>query len=454
MKHETESMVWDLKKPGHPTFESCWNEESPGDNREWYNWYEYDWNAKAVGTLTSVSTRSTGTSPPACGNSSNATIVSASAPGIASEKCGGDTRGGFESDGTFWTETVTRKTLTLYELHTGGKSGSKRKSLFVAHAAATKLYNLFYPEIDDYSPSAAIASASIQVGDLGKLDSDGYLCKALGDGETHDATPTVSSARYYAHSVGVSKYLFKSQVACAALSNPDPERTSLGVAEYVSLGFVPAIQEPVGPVTYTTTAGTIDSGGNFIAPHSAGAATVTATIRKVSLSIDFGVIEPSGISSTIRSRDGYNSSINEVGAGMQLDVTIQPTTVSFSQIAMEEPGQTAAGLTGYFTNHTPPNHDSVHGANAWHPVNCGNYVMGPPIDVFDNAWSADWPIGVSGSYTWPISPIWEVVGDTTTHPLSGWTDQVMTLSSDGTMRVDKLGHNVIRHRYETYGIAQ
>jgi hypothetical protein len=117
----------------------------------------------------------------------------------------------------------------------------------------------------------------------------------------------------------------------------------------------------------------------------------------------------------------------------------------------EEPGENAT-TTGYFNSHTPPNHDNIRGANAWHSVDCNNLV---DDNHFDHAWDAlGWPIGVAGTYTWPIHPVWRVVGDTATHPLSGWTDQVFTLYSDGTMRIDKLGHNVVRHTYETYGIAQ
>jgi len=110
-----------------------------------------------------------------------------------------------------------------------------------------------------------------------------------------------------------------------------------------------------------------------------------------------------------------------------------------------EPSEDATDIKGYFIdNPQTPNHDPANGANAWHPVNCDNLVMGPPRDFFDHAWSGGWPIGVSGSYTWPIHPIWQVVGDNATNSLKGWTSQVMTLSADGTMTVEKLDNTATR----------
>jgi hypothetical protein len=307
--------------------------------------------------------------------------------------------------------------------------------------------------------STPIQSQNIILGDLGPLDPDGILYAVIDDGSTKDITPKVAGVPWFTFAWPVlTKYTLSSQVSCQALTDTNLERTSLGVAEVVHLGTMPA------ETTWNTTAGTLSVGqgghgiGTYLyAPHIAATATVTATIRKVILSIDFDVVEPSGVSSTIRSRDGFNSSISEVGAGMQLDVVIQPTSVSFSKIEMEEPAEPTTGITHYFLNVDLARISHAgNGAGPWHPVNCGNYIMGPPIDFFDHASSYDWqgPFGQGGSYTWPIHPIWRVVGDTATHSLSGWTDQIMTLSSDGTMRVDKLGHHVTRHTYEPYGIAQ
>ena len=134
-----------------------------------------------------------------------------------------------------------------------------------------------------------------------------------------------------------------------------------------------------------------------------------------------------------------------------MDVVLQPTNVSFYRVQIIEPVANATNRTGCFTNTVPPNHDSTHGAGKWHSVVCNNLIS--DLD-FDHAACFGGPVGQAGSYTWPISPLWQVVGDTTSNALSGWTDQVHTLDSDGTTTVEKLGHHVTRHTSETRGTAQ
>ena len=48
-------------------------------------------------------------------------------------------------------------------------------------------------------------------------------------------------------------------------------------------------------------------------------------------------------------------------------------------------------------------------------------------------------------------PFRRVVGTSTSKPLNGWTEQKFTLSSDGTMRIDKFDHHLIRGAYEQFG---
>jgi hypothetical protein len=118
---------------------------------------------------------------------------------------------------------------------------------------------------------------------------------------------------------------------------------------------------------------------------------------------------------------------------------------------MKEPSEATTGITGYFTNvNLSTISHATNGADVWHPVNGDNLVVD---NVFDHASSYGWPIGQAGTYTWPIHPIWAVDTNGTAKPLSGWTDQIMTLSADGTMRVDKLGHYVTRQINEYSGTA-
>jgi hypothetical protein len=168
-------------------------------------------------------------------------------------------------------------------------------------------------------------------------------------------------------------------------------------------------------------------------------------------SIDFTVIEPSGISATLRGPPDYFYPLPAVGAGMYMNVVLQPTSVSFYRVQIIEPVASATNTTGYFVDNPPPNHDLQHGAGTWHPVAINNLVTD---GVFDHAASSGSPIGEEGAYTWPISPLWQVVGNTTSNALNGWTDQVHTLDADGTVTVQKLGHHVRRSPNQPCGTAQ
>jgi hypothetical protein len=211
------------------------------------------------------------------------------------------------------------------------------------------------------------------------------------------------------------------------------------VAEVVSLGTMPA------ETTWSTSAGTLStlygSGTVLYAPHTAGSATVTATVRKVSLSIGFGVVEPSGVNAYVNAVNHYGNGV--AGAGMQLNVTLQPTTVSFSQVQIYEVGEDASSISGYFNSHPPLSH-TVSGANVWHGVYCNNL-----IDDFDycNYYGNDSqhlpPPWSAGSFTWQIPALWRVVGDSSTHSLS-WSDQVFSLDGSGTLTITKYGHSVTR----------
>ena len=192
----------------------------------------------------------------------------------------------------------------------------------------------------------------------------------------------------------------------------------------------------------------------FTAPSNETPATVTANVAGIkSLSVHFDVKEPSGINANIRSFDPF--ALGNVGAGMELNVWLLPLNVSFYRVKIKEPGAAATEVWGYFTDpqHPAPPHDWDHWADRWHDVAWNNYVQEPP-NHFDHASSYDWnpPFGQDGGgYTWPISPIWSINGDDTkSHPLNGWTSQVMTLGSDGTMTVSKLLHQATRHTWEVY----
>jgi hypothetical protein len=122
------------------------------------------------------------------------------------------------------------------------------------------------------------------------------------------------------------------------------------------------------------------------------------------------------------------------GAGMDLTVTVHPTTVSFQALEIMEGTVAPSALSGFFTTHTPPSHDAAHGAGTWNGV-------GPDNDVPDNAdsngWSSPW---AQGSYTWAIPTSWRLKTAKTSTAFAKTSDQVVDITgADGTTIVSKLG---------------
>jgi hypothetical protein len=122
------------------------------------------------------------------------------------------------------------------------------------------------------------------------------------------------------------------------------------------------------------------------------------------------------------------------GAGMELTVTVSPTTVSFQALELMEAECDASPITGYFTSHAPGRHDAKAGAGKWRQV-------GPDNDVSDTADSSGWPSPWSkGSYTWSIPVSWRLKGAQTSTAFSANNNQVVTITgTDGTTIVTKLG---------------
>jgi hypothetical protein len=123
------------------------------------------------------------------------------------------------------------------------------------------------------------------------------------------------------------------------------------------------------------------------------------------------------------------------GAGMELTITVLPTTVSFQALEVMEDTCSASAISGYFTKHAPPNHDAKAGAGTWRQV-------GPNNDVSDTADSSDQPSPWSqGSYTWAIPARWRKTGaQTSGTAFSAKSNEVVTITgTDGTTIVTKLG---------------
>ena len=255
------------------------------------------------------------------------------------------------------------------------------------------------------TPIQQIASSQIQI--FGKpLPGSGSIFKALANGKTYKIPFEVngSGSDFYTFGVTPTPYYLISHCVCP---RDDLDRTTVGVAEQVSLFWSPTPEgatyySPVNePITWTTTAGGLGSTTMwptlFTAPsNETDTVTVTATVRDEKCSIDFKVIEPSGIKATKRSSESFSG----VGAGMFIDVFLLPLDVSFYRLEVIEPAEATTGKEGYFTSHTPPTH-AGNGADDPHPVNCDNKILSPPLNLFDHASSAGWtaPFGSGGRYT-------------------------------------------------------
>lgn len=122
------------------------------------------------------------------------------------------------------------------------------------------------------------------------------------------------------------------------------------------------------------------------------------------------------------------------GAGMELTVTVSPTSVSFQALELMEGTCNASAKSGYFNTHAPGPHDAAAGAGKWRQVGTKN-------DVSDTADSSGWPSPWSpGSYTWSIPASWRLAGARTSTAFSTNNDQVVTITgTDGETIVTKLG---------------
>jgi len=357
----------------------------------------------------------------------------------------------------------TRSGHAAVKVFTGGRGVPKRQIVVELYAWASQILSPLAGCVSAGSGDLLLAAAQTTVGDFGVPNDDYTLYALAPQGVTKEGTLRAPVKRQSFYIDGGAKDLV---IECVATTPTNRARTTVGVGEEVTLKFDPVIQH-TWP-WWTNTAGRLYPVGqdhpanqtSFTAPSNAVTGVrVVAYLPKpggyLPVVTDFTVKEPTGINATIRGQpDFFAPPYPKVGAGMYMDVVLQPTNVSFYRVEMMEPSESATG-TGYFANN-PPQHGSPQGANAWHPVDYSNKVLGPPIDLFDHAADAyGWPVGVSGTYTWPIHPVWRVgAGDTKTNSLAGWTSQVFTLSNNGTMRIDKLGHHVTRGPYEERGTAQ
>jgi hypothetical protein len=213
----------------------------------------------------------------------------------------------------------------------------------------------------------------------------------------------------------------------------DTDRTTVGVGELSSF-----VVSDVAGGRWKSADGTGTTVNSVTFQWTASAAgtnkiTYTAADKSTS-SVTMTTIAPESLSGK-KDREITTFSAGAQGAGMELTITVAPTTVSFQALEVMEDTCDASAITNYFTKHAPPKHDAAHGAGVWSQV-------GPQNDVSDTADSSGQPSPWSqGSYTWAIPARWRKTGDKTSGTLfSAKSNEVVTITSaDGTTIVTKLG---------------
>ncbi len=212
----------------------------------------------------------------------------------------------------------------------------------------------------------------------------------------------------------------------------DQDRTTVGIGELTSFTVT-----DVDGGRWRSADGkgkTVDSRTFRWTASAAGTNTITYTAADRSTSsVTMTTIAPDRLSGK-KDRDITTYAAGAQGAGMELTITVLPTTVSFQALEVMEGTCNASAISGYFSSHAPRPHNAAAGAGAWRQ-------MGSKNDLSDTADSFGWPPPWSqGSYTWAIPARWRKKGDQTTTAFSATNDEVVTITdTDGTTIVTKLG---------------
>jgi hypothetical protein len=266
------------------------------------------------------------------------------------------------------------------------------------------------------------------------------------DGQEFDVTPQVPAAYSYFTVLATQHKLV---VECLSDYPTNKTRTTVGVAEDVSLAFQPPVAMGPGeqPWWLAFDGGVSSAFGSstvFTAPSNAATAVVRVLVRAAQLDTTFRVLEPTGIRTSLGSPQVFD--VGHVGVGMELNVFIEPVNVSFCKLHVMEIGEDATNVWGYFTNSYFTTSGLSHkndGADVPHYVGSTNMIHEYGIDMFD------WPrfdLSVppappctKGGYSWSIPAVWWVGDFFKSNSLPGWPGQNFELDDSGTATVEKFG---------------
>ena len=238
-------------------------------------------------------------------------------------------------------------------------------------------------------------------------------------------------------------------------------RHRLGVRERAKCSWLPTT------VAVTYEAGTggrtnlIDGDWHYVAPLTTGASPyLTAVCQGARYPFTLDIVEPQTVVAKSASPFDYDVPPNVAGgAGMELELVVLPTNVSFMGIAVQEVPSDYKDPQGYFANSyfdIAWSHTTNRGAGVWHSIQAENLFMYDYAEMGDRLprmtpageVTDDYTYGwITGTMNWKIPVGWNENGvDETEPPVKQiciyW--QRFRMASNGTLEVEKLSNVVQR----------
>ena len=241
-----------------------------------------------------------------------------------------------------------------------------------------------------------------------------------------------------------------------------PHRHRVGIRETAKCSWMPTA------ATVTCVAGTgghtnMENGKwNYDAPLTAGASPyLTAVCQGSRYPFALEVVEPESVIAKSADAFDYGVPMNVAGgAGMELELVVLPTNVSFMGIAIQEVPTDYKDPQGYFANKHFDyawSHTTDMRAGVWHNIQANNLFMydkaemgerlprmTPSGEITEN-WSYGW---IVGSMNWLIPVGWNETGSSETDvPVKRFAVywQRFRMTPEGTLEVEKLGQTVQRN---------
>lgn len=172
-----------------------------------------------------------------------------------------------------------------------------------------------------------------------------------------------------------------------------------------------------------------DGAYEWRAPTAAGSYTVSYTPKGgTALVTTFEVVAPATMTATSATSRSYTGQ----GAGMDLELQIGPTSVSFAALQWKEIAGPATDIKGYFEN--KPADKLAHNPAGWRNI-------GDQNNVGDKAEFEGWPgpYKGGGSYTWSIPNRWRPDGSGEGTEFHTSTQVMSILDDAGNSTVTKFG---------------